>query len=417
MTGRRSRGPAVNDDRAERAEAGERADRAGRMYRRDRVTWVAFAALFAFGVLNAVLGPVLPYLRRTEGISYLVGALHQVGFAIGGMTAGILASRSTAPRRRAIVAGLIGAAVAGLLLGYGRVLPLTLLAAVLVSGFATAAMIRVWAVLADLHRPHRAVAMAEGEIAVSLAGIATPALLSACVATALGWRFSFVIAFVLVVIAAAVVARTRLPEVSRPRSSDRGGGGDDAASARGERHTLATIFAVVGLEFTLSFWAASYLHDDVGLAAGTATVLVSVLYAANLAGRLVASRLARRLQVVTVLRICLATALVGAPILLAADNVGVAALGLAVIGTGIGGSFPLASSLHVAASGRPADQALGQILTVAGVGQISGPLVAGAVAQAVNLRLGLLVLPALVVLAAVTVRRSPPSSCLGRDAT
>jgi MFS family permease len=78
-----------------------------------------------------------------------------------------------------------------------------------------------------------------------------------------------------------------------------------------------------------------------------------------------------------------------------------------VTGIGVGGTFPLASSLHVAASRRTADQALGQILTVAGIGQIAGPLTAGVVAQlTTGLRLGLLVLPALVLLAAVTTRRS-----------
>ncbi|MBV9047688.1 MAG: hypothetical protein JOY58_05445, partial [Solirubrobacterales bacterium] len=47
-------------------------------YRRDAFTWTAFGALFAFGYLNALLGPSLPYIRSAEGISYLVGALHQV---------------------------------------------------------------------------------------------------------------------------------------------------------------------------------------------------------------------------------------------------------------------------------------------------------------------------------------------------
>ena len=62
-------------------------------YRRDAFTWAAFGALFAFGFLNALLGPALPYIRSVEGISYLVGALHQVAFAIGGGTAGVLSAR------------------------------------------------------------------------------------------------------------------------------------------------------------------------------------------------------------------------------------------------------------------------------------------------------------------------------------
>jgi fucose permease len=94
-----------------------------------------------------------------------------------------------------------------------------------------------------------------------------------------------------------------------------------AATAPTPRRALVPIFAVVSLEFTLSFWAASCLHDDVGIARGTAVSLVSALYAANLVGRLVASRLARRLDPATVLRSCLATALAGIPILLAEGNV------------------------------------------------------------------------------------------------
>jgi fucose permease len=366
-------------------------------YRRDAATWVMFAALFGFGVLNAMLGPVLPFLRESEHISYVAGALHQVAFAVGGMAAGILASRSTAPRRRTIGLGLLSAAAAALLLGYGHALAATLVAALLISAFATAALIRMWAVLADLHSTRRAVAMTEGEVAVSLAGVLAPAVVSACAATAVGWRFAFVIAFVLVVATAGAVATTRLPDPHRPPSAH-------ADHAPAPRRTLLTIFAVVGLEFTLSFWAATYLHDDVGLAAGTSVALVSALYAANLVGRVVASRLARTRSAATVLRLSLATALVGIPILLAAGDAAVAGLGLFVTGVGVGGAFPLASALHIAESRRTADQALGQILTIAGIGQIAGPLAAGALAQGIGLRLSLLVVPALVLLAAATIR-------------
>lgn len=381
-------------------------------YRRDSATWVAFTALFGFGILNAMLGPVLPYLRQSEHISYVAGALHQVAFAVGGMAAGILATRSTASRRRTIVIGLAGAACAGMLLGYGRILPVTVVAALLVSAFATAALIRMWALLADLHPVHRAVAMTEGEVAVSLAGILTPALVSVCAATLLGWRFAFVVTFAAVVVAASAVSATRLPVAApsrAPHPDDSVGPGRRGAAEREgrrtQRRTLTTIFAVVGLEFTLSFWAATYLHDDVGIGRGTSVALVSVLYAANLAGRVVASRLARRLTATLLLQLSLTTTLIGLPILLAAGNLTIASIGLAVTGIGIGGTFPLASSIHVAASHRTADQALGQILTVAGVGQIAGPLTAGALAQGTGLRLGLLVLPALVLLAAATTRR------------
>jgi len=62
-------------------------------FHRNRFTWAAYGALLAFGFLNAILGPILPYLRAVEGISYLVGALHQFAYAMGGGVAGLLAHR------------------------------------------------------------------------------------------------------------------------------------------------------------------------------------------------------------------------------------------------------------------------------------------------------------------------------------
>ena len=64
--------------------------------------------------------------------------------------------------------------------------------------------------------------------------------------------------------------------------------------------------------------------------------MVSVLYAANLVGRLLASRLAHRMPVAVVLRSALLAALIGVPVLLFASSAIVAAAGLAITGIGIG---------------------------------------------------------------------------------
>jgi fucose permease len=367
-------------------------------YRRETATWTAFGALFAFGVANSLLGPALPYLQRAEHISYVVGALHQVTFAIGGLAAGLLAARTraTGSRRRVIVVGLGAAGLAAVLLGYGSALAATLAAAFALSLFATTALIRLWAALADQHHRHRAVAMTEGEVAVSLAGVLTPLLIGGLAATVLTWRFSFVVAAATLVLAAGVVAAA----LAGPPSHTAPARADTTAGRRSYR-TLFVIFSIVAMEFTLSFWAASYLHDDVGLARNAAVAMVSGMYAANLVGRLGASRLARRVGPLPLLAAALTTALAGVPILLTAHGPVSAAIGLAVVGMGIGATFPLASSVHVEVSARTADEALGEILTVAGIGEIFGPVVAGAVAQAADLRVGLLALPALIVLAAL----------------
>jgi MFS family permease len=364
-------------------------------YRRDTATWTAFGALFAFGYLMTVLGPALPYIRAVEGISYLVGALHQVAWAVGGGLAGALSVRDRVrvSRRAMIAGGLAAGGVAGLAVGYGEIAPITIAGAFLMGLFATLALIRVWAALADAHGPRRAVAMTEGEVAVSLAGIATPLLIGALATGVATWRLAFAIGTVATGLAAMAVLRVDFPapkpaELERPR--------------RGRAQpTLVIIFAIVALEFALSFWLASYLNDDVGLGRDAAVSLVSALYASNLLGRLAASRLARTQTPERLLSVALGMVLLGLPFLLAATSALAAVPGIILAGTGIGALFPLTSSVHIQTSGRTADSALGQTLTVAALGQTSGPLVAGAIAQVSTLRAGLLVLPALTLLAAV----------------
>ena len=379
-----------------------------RDYHRDRLTWAAFAGLLAFGFLNAVLGPALPYLRAEEHISYVVGALHQVAFAIGGGLAGLLAARweGGPGRGTTIRVGLTGAAIVGLGVGYGDAVVVTVTAAFLVSLLATSALVRMWAVLADAHGERRTVAMAEGEVAVSLGGIVTPLLVGGLAATALTWRFSFVAGGVIVAVAALAMGTVRVPRPApRPAMPPR------PAGTRAHRlrlpPTLVVVLAIVALEFGLSFWLASYLNDGVSLDRGLAVVMVSGLYAANLVGRVVTSRLARRITTEGLLAASLILALIGVCVLLAARDAPVAGIGIALAGVGVGAMFPLTSSLHVGVSGRNADGAIGQVLSIAAIGQIVGPLAAGAIAESAGLRAGLLVLPALVLLAAAALARYP----------
>jgi len=372
-------------------------------YRRNPITWVAFVELLSFGVLNAGLGAALPFLRDAEHFSYLGGVLHQVAFSVGGGLAGMLTARARHMPGRpwTIRGGLLGAAVAWLGVGYGDRLAITASAAFLVSLLATAALIRLWAVLADVHGPRRAVAMAEGEVWVSLGGIISPLLIAAMAGTAFGWRSAFVLAALLV--AATVLFTLRVP-IPPPVARTPPESGTDRSSRRRFPPLLVVVFAIVALEFALTFWLASYLADDVGLNRQLAVTMVSGLYAANLLGRVLASRLAQRFRVEPVLAGALAVVLLGLPILLTAQNAVTAELGLAIAGVGIAATFPLTSALHVATSQHGADAAIGQVLAIASVGQMCGPIVVAVLAQVSNLRVGLIALVGFTLLAAGALR-------------
>ncbi len=363
-----------------------------------------FSGLFGFGVLNAILGPALPYLRAEAHLSYLPGALYQLAFALGGGLAGVLAIRVQTRLGRGVTIrfGLAAAAVAGLAVGYGDAITIwiTVAGAFVMGLFATSALVRMWAALADAQGPRRAVAMTEGEVTVSLGGVVMPLMLAGVAATVLTWRFAFVVAGSIVIVAVLAMGSVRIPRSEpvdshhqRPRTAD-------PPAPSSPVPTLVIVLAIVALEFSLSFWLASYLNGSVGIGREAAVLMVSGLYGANLVGRLLASRLARRATTERLLGAALILALVGLPILLAASSAAVAAVGIALTGIAIGAMFPLTSSMHVGVSPRNADGAIGQVLGVASIGQVLGPLAVAGIAQAAGLRVGLFILPGLVALAA-----------------
>ena len=378
----------------------------GPAYHRDRLTWTMFSGLFGFGVLNAILGPALPYLRAEEHLSYLPGALHQLAFAVGGGLAGLLAIRVEARLGRGVTirVGLAAAAVAGLAVGYGDAITVTVPGAFLMSLFGTSALIRMWAALADAHGPRRTVAMTEGEVTVSLGGTVVPLMLGGVAATVLTWRFAFVAGAAVVIIAVLAMGAVRIPRSEPVPWRDQQPPAADLSARSSPVPTLVIVLSIVALEFSLSFWLASYLNGSVGIGREEAVLMVSGLYGANLTGRLLASRLARRVTTERLLGASLIIALVGLPILLAARGAAIAAVGIALTGIAIGAMFPLTSSMHVGVSSRNADGAIGQVQGIASVGQILGPFAVAAIAQAAGLRLGLFILPGLVLLAAAGLR-------------
>jgi fucose permease len=376
-----------------------------RVYRRGGFTWFAFAGLLAIGFLQAALGPALPYLRSAENIPYLSATLLQTAFAIGGGTAGLLSAARVPAGSRALVlrAGVAGMAVAGIGLGYANAFALSVSAAFAMSLLGTSATIRFWAGLADEHRGARTVAMTEGEVSVSVGGILAPLTISAMAATMLGWRFAFILG---AVAAGGVLVASVTTNIPAERGADRNKPpGAAQRTACRLPPILVVVFAVVALEWSLSFWLASYLNDDLHLGRGLAVAMVSILYAASIVGRFAASRFARRMTTERLLAISLAVAFCGLPPLVAADGAAVAAVAVAIAGFGIGASFPLASSLHVGTSNHTSTVAVGQVMATASVGQLAGPLAIGAIAETTSLRTGLIVLPLLTLLAAAALNR------------
>jgi predicted MFS family arabinose efflux permease len=262
----------------------------------------------------------------------------------------------------------------------------------------------LWAALADTHKLVRTVAMTEGEVSVSTGGILAPLAISGAAVTALGWRLGFVLGAVAAGAVLAGSATIPIPGEQGPRRREPRDPGL-RGTHRGLPPMLVVVVAVVALEWSASFWLASYLNADVHIRLGVAVVMVSGLYAASLAGRLTASRLARQMTARRLLLTSLAVAFAGLALLLIASGTATTAAAVAITGLGIGATFPLTSSLHVETSGATSTAAVGQVMAAAAIGQLGGPLAVGAIAEYTSLRVGLVLLPVLTLLAVAALGR------------
>lgn len=368
---------------------------------RDRTTLVLYAALCAFGALQTVPSLATPALRDELGYGYGLSSAHLSLFAAGSVVAGLVGARVArrVGRRALLVAGLLGFAAGALLLTAGRAPWATLGACLLAGGVGTLVLVAVQAGLADHHGDQRAVAFAESNAMASVGTTAAPLLVGGLAAATGSWRWG-VVAVALAAVGVAAVARTTVVPESPPEHLAATGG----RLSRAARAGVALVFTGVVLEWSVSFWGATYLRDVVGLSRPTAVTAMSLFFGAMLTGRLTGAALARRVT---------SERLVASALTVAAAGLAVAALGTSVAGTlaalvllGLGVSvlFPLGLSLAIAAAPDQAAHVSGRCVTVGSLAVLLGPLVVGRLADGVGLRPALLVLPVALALAAVLLR-------------
>jgi predicted MFS family arabinose efflux permease len=218
----------------------------------------------------------------------------------------------------------------------------------------------------------------------SLGGTAGAALGALAAATGLGRTPHF-----LLVAGAGVAVAVLATGVLLPSRADAAGPGAHGGSAivtalfggwSGRTLVLGVLsFCLLLAEGSAYDWAAVYLRDGVGAAAGIAAGGVAAFSGAMTVGRLFGDRVAERLGPVTAFRAgaLLAGAGFGTALLVGTPTAGLAGLGL--FGAGLSLTFPLA----ISAAGRldgTAAVAVARVSTLGYLGAFAGPGLIGALA-------------------------------------
>lgn len=365
-------------------------------FRRDRLTWVAYALLAWFAYLQAAPGLVVAHLRDELHLSYSAGGLVVAAFATGSLVAGLVAARveRLVGRRRLLwsATAVMGAGAVGLTTGH---LVLLTLVSVLVMGFGGGLLlVTIQAVLADRHGERRAVALAEANLAASMAYVVLIGVLSLTAALHAGWRVALLVSLAVPLLAwrgnravaidapaPSLTAHGRLPRVFWVAAS--------------------MLFCTVAAEWCISAWGATFVQDVTGVSADTAVSLMVAYFVGVLAGRAAGSGLARRFDPARLLAVALATTATGFVVLWPSTAPAQAVVGLFVVGLGLGNLFPMGLSVTVGLAPERAALASGRAVMVTSVAVLLAPVTVGTLADATSLRAALGVVPALLVLAAV----------------
>ena len=365
-----------------------------------------------FAYLQASVGLAVPHLREELGFGYTAAGLHVAAFAAGstltGLTARIVEAR--VGRRALFWAGACGMAAGAVCLVAARRPGLTVAAMALMGATGAMLLVTIQAVLSDRHGERRSVALTEANVVAALGYVALSGAFALAAALAAGWRAAVVA--VLLALPAAWLAGRRAPLGAPP-----GGGQARQAGGRlpGAFWIVAVfVFCAAAVEWCLTAWGAVLLRDTTGVSVDTAVALMGAYFAGVVIGRAGGSVLARRVAVAGLAAGALACAAAGVAVLWAAATPAVAAAGLLLAGVGVGNLFPLGLTLAVATAPSLTTLASARVTLVASVAILTGPLLVGRLADAVDLTAALGVVPACLAVAAaalgISARRARPAA-------
>jgi MFS family permease len=380
---------------------------------RDRVTVLVYCQFAMFGYFLYAFTPSVDLLRGDEHVSRAISALHGTGLAVGAITVGVVAPRLVerfGRSRMMWVALSVMCAGVGVLTSC-RVTAVTITGAV-IAGFGGTMLGNLGAAILTTHHRGAAggAAVTEGTGVGSGFGLFAPLMLSAAIATHLGWRAGMLVLVVVAAIVATVFARSVGPVDGAPAVAH-------TTHPKGRLsaeywRACAVLVMTTAIEFSMTIWSSDVLHNHLGLSTGTSATGVTAIVAGMTIGRLLSGRLALRYAADALLIGAFALTILGFAVFWASTIAWLAFVGLFVTGLGISLHFPLAITRAIGFADGRADLATSYASLGTGLAIALAPFGLGAFADQVGSHTAMLLVPVFVVLAAIGVltTRRPPAA-------
>jgi FHS family glucose/mannose:H+ symporter-like MFS transporter len=357
-----------------------------------RLQFSAWAGMFVFGIVMAILGAILPSLF--ERVGFGAGAAGNlfltmnVAMLLATLFFGPVVDRFGFKAVLAVSAVLVAAAF--LVLSRASTYGLILGAAVVLGLGGGALNGGTNALTSELHEGERRVAALNVlGIFFGFGALSIPFLIGTLRET-LGLGRILALAVFLSLVPFVIYAGLRFPRARHPQ------GFPIKNAARLARNPLLwltgfMLFFQSANEFTVGGWISTHLQRTFGLAAGAAALALAGYWAAVMAGRLVSSRLARSVRNETLILASAGLSLAAALLMLLAPSGAAAVTGAILIGAGFAAIYPTTLAMVGANFAAFTGTAFSFVIALGLVGGILAPWLAGRIAEASSLRGGFII--------------------------
>jgi len=355
-------------------------------FTRDRYTWLAYFMLGYFAYIMAALGPLMPFLRAELNLSYTIAGLHVTVFALGMTIAGALTDRLAERFGRAIVfwgGGLMMAVAAFLFINVPNEF-VTISSSFFMGMFGSFLQIMIQSTLAERYGHLRSIALSEANFVASLSTALVPLAIGFGESSGIGWRVALWVG-----IATWVGLRFVYRHDNPPATQTRSQTTDAAPQSRPMPRIFwiywAVIFFSVAVEWCIGFWGADFLENGVGLERVATSTLMAVFLGAMTVGRLIGSRLTRRVEAKRLLTYAGGIVMLGFPLFWLAQVPILNIIGLFISGLGIANLYPLTVSITTSVDPERSNTASARSSMGAGLAVLIMPQILGAIADRVGI--------------------------------
>jgi MFS family permease len=256
--------------------------------------------------------------------------------------------------------------------------------------------VTIQAALSDHHGERRAVALAEANVAASVAYVVLIGALSLTAVLHLSRRVALLASLG---VPAPGWWRNRRLVINAPPPSRTPQGRLPA----GFWIAAAMLFCTTAVEWCITAWGATFVEDAADVSTDTAVAVMAGYFGGVVAGRVLGSWLARRHDPARLLALALTATAGGFAILWPSTGPAQALVGLLLVGLGLGNLFPMGMSIAVSLAPHQAAQASGRAVAMTSCAVLLAPLTVGTLADTTSLRAALGVVPLMLTFAAAAL--------------